>query len=153
MRKSTMRDVSIVGIGQIPVLKENPLTLRQMGAEAVKLAMASAGVTAVDALFAGNMLADELQEQKHIATLIASEAGLHGIEALQVRAATATGAAALRMAFFAIASGEADLAVAIGVEKMSSGSATPVLAKALDENHEKILVRVGATEIIHPGKR
>ena len=25
-----------------------------------------------------------------------------------------------------------------------------ILAKALDENHEKILVRVGATEIIHP---
>ena len=142
MRKSTMRDVSIVGIGQIPVLKENPLTLRQMGAEAVKLAMASAGVTAVDALFAGNMLADELQEQKHIATLIASEAGLHGIEALQVRAATATGAAALRMAFFAIASGEADLAVAIGMEKMSSGSATPVLAKALDADYE---VPTGAT--------
>jgi acetyl-CoA C-acetyltransferase len=142
MRNSPMRDVSIVGIGQIPILKESPLTLRQMGAEVVKLAMASAGVTEVDALFAGNMLADELQGQKHIATLIASEAGLHGIEALQVRAATATGAAALRMAFFAVASGEADLAVAVGVEKMSSGSATPVLAKALDADYE---VPTGAT--------
>jgi acetyl-CoA C-acetyltransferase len=96
----------------------------------------------VDALFAGNMLADELQGQKHIATLITSEAGLHGIEALQVRAATATGAAALRMAFFSVASGEADLAVAVGVEKMSSGPATPVLAKALDARHE---VAIGAT--------
>lgn len=142
MRKSTMRDVSIVGIGQIPVTKESSLTLRQMGAEAVKLAMASAGVTEVDALFAGNMLADELQGQKHVATLIASEVGLHGVEALQVRAATATGAAALRMAFFAIASGEADLAVAVGVEKMSSGPATPVLAKALDADYE---VPTGAT--------
>jgi hypothetical protein len=36
------------------------------------------------------MLADELQNQKHIAALIASELGLRGIEALHVRAATAT---------------------------------------------------------------
>ncbi len=139
-----MRNVSIVGIGQIPVLKENPLSLREMGVAAVKLAMTSAGVTEVDALFAGNMLADELQGQKHIATLIASEAGLRGIEALQVRAATATGAAALRMAYFAIASGEANVAVAVGVEKMSSDSATPVLAKALDAEYE---TPVGATLI------
>jgi len=90
------------------------------------------------------MLADELQGQKHIATLLASEAGLVGVEALQVRAATATGAAALRMAFFAVASGEADLAIAVGVEKMSSAPATPALAKALDAEKE---VPTGATLI------
>jgi acetyl-CoA C-acetyltransferase len=82
------------------------------------------------------MLADELQNQKHIATLIADQAGLRGIDALQVRAATATGAAALRMAYFAVASGEARLAVAVGVEKMSGGLATPALAKALDAETE-----------------
>ncbi|HEY86091.1 MAG TPA: thiolase domain-containing protein [Chloroflexi bacterium] len=138
MTEHSLRNVSIVGIAQIPVLKKSPLSLREMGAQVVKMAMENAGVTQVDALFAGNMLADELQGQKHIATLIASEAGLRGVEALQVRAATATGAAALRMAFFAIASGEADLAIAIGVEKMSSAPAAPVLAKALDADHETI---------------
>jgi len=131
-----LRSVSIVGIGQIPVQKENPRSLRQMGAEVVHLAMEDAGIDSVDALFVGNMLADELQEQKHVATLIAGAAGLRGIEALHVRAATATGAAALRMAFFAIASGEARLAVALGVEKMSSGDATRALAKALDAEKE-----------------
>jgi acetyl-CoA C-acetyltransferase len=98
--------------------------------------MADAGVDKVDALFAGNMLSDELQSQKHIAALIADEARLFGIEALQVRAATATGAAALRMAYLAVASGEADLAVAVGLEKMSEGLATPALAKALDARYE-----------------
>ena len=144
MTPSPLREVSIVGIGQIPVQKQSPLSLRQMGAQVVKEAMQSAGVTRVDALFAGNMLADELQGQKHIATLIASEAGLRGVEALQVRAATATGAAALRMAYFAVASGEADLAIAVGVEKMSGGPVTPVLAKALDAEYE---VALGATLI------
>ncbi len=141
---STTRPVSIVGNGQIEVVKASPLSLRQMGALAVQRALADAGVTRVDALFAGNMLSDELQNQKHVAALIADEAGLHGIEALEVKAATATGAAALRMAYFAVASGEADLAIAVGVEKMSEGVATPALAKALDA--EKELPR-GATLI------
>ena len=133
----TLRDVSIVGIGQIPVKKDSGKSLKTMGAEVVRLAMQDANIDQVDALFAGNMLADELQNQKHVATLIASEAGLRGVEALQVRAATATGAAALRMAYFAVASGEARLAAALGVEKMVSGAAaTPALAKALDADTE-----------------
>jgi acetyl-CoA C-acetyltransferase len=139
-----MRKVSIVGTGQIPVQKNSPLSLRDMGAKVVLEAMESAGVDKVDAVFAGNMLSDELQGQKHIATLIADEAGLVGIEALQVRAATATGAAALRMAYLAVASGEADLAIAVGVEKMSGGMVTPTLAKALDAEKE---VAVGANLI------
>jgi acetyl-CoA C-acetyltransferase len=140
--EDTLRGVSIVGIGQIPVQKENSKSLQEMGAEVVRLAMEDAGVDHVDGLFAGNMLADELQNQKHVATLIASEVGLRGIDALQVRAATATGAAALRMAYFAVASGEAQLAVAVGVEKMSDGLAIPALAKALDAKTETAL---GAT--------
>ncbi|MCZ7570114.1 MAG: hypothetical protein M5U01_16225 [Ardenticatenaceae bacterium] len=139
-----MRNVSIVGTGQVPVEKQSSMSLRELGAEAVRRAMASAQVEWVDGLFAGNMLADELQGQKHVATLIASEVGLKGIEALQVRAATATGAAALRMAYFAVASGEADVAVAMGVEKMSTMQPTSALAKALDAKKE---VPTGATLI------
>jgi acetyl-CoA C-acetyltransferase len=139
-----MRSVSIVGIGQLPVEKQSAASLRELGVRATRLALESAGVTGVDALFAGNMLADELQGQKHIAALIASEVGLYGVEALQVRAATATGAAALRMAYFAVASGEAELAVAVGVEKMSTAPPTSALAKALDAELE---VPTGATLI------
>ena len=137
-------DVSIVGIGQVPVTAASPLSLRQLGAEAVKRAMADAGVDQVDALFVGNMLADELQGQKHLASLIADEAGLRWVEALQVRAATATGAAALRMAYLAVASGQTDVAVALGVEKMSTDRAQVIssLAKALDAELE---VPTGAT--------
>jgi acetyl-CoA C-acetyltransferase len=142
MSNEILRGVSIVGIGQIPVMKENPHSLKEMGAEAVRRAMADAGVDRVDVLYAGNMLADELQSQKHIATLIASEVGLRGVEALQVRAATATGAAALRMAYFAVASGEAKIACAMGVEKMSSGPVVSALAKALDARLE---TELGAT--------
>ncbi len=139
-----MRPVSIIGIGQLPIKKAYQDSLRQLGARVVRLAMQDTGVEQVDALFAGNMLSDELQNQKHVAALIADEAGLAGIEALQVRAATATGAAALRMAYFAVASGEMDLAVAVGAEKMSQHAPTPALAKALDAHTE---VPDGATLI------
>ena len=139
-----MREVSIVGIGMIPVQKHYEKSLREMGSEVIHLAMEDAGVDKVDSLIVGNMLSDELQGQKHIATLIADEAGLVGIEALQVRAATATGAAALRMAYLSVASGDADIAIALGVEQMSVGQVTPTLAKALDAKYE---VAVGANLI------
>lgn len=139
-----MRSVSIVGIGQVPVEKSSAANLRQLGASVVQMAMEDAGVEEVDALFASNMLADELQGQKHVAALIADEAGLIGIEALQVQAATASGAAALRMAHLAVGSGEADVAVVVGAEKMSEGVAAPALSKALDAERE---VADGATLI------
>ncbi len=142
--RRAMREVAVVGIGLIKVEKQSDLSLRQMGVEVIRQAMESARVDEVDALYAGNMLADELQGQKHIASLLASEAGLVGVEALQVRAATATGAAALRMAYLSVASGESDVAIAVGVEKMSSAPATPALAKALDAEWE---VPTGATLI------
>jgi len=139
-----MRPVSVVGIGQVPVEKTASQSLRQLGAAVLRMAMEEAGVDRVDAVFVGNMLSDELQGQKHVAVLIADEAGLAGVEALEVQAATATGAASLRMAYLAVASGQAELAAAVGAEKMSAGVATPALSKALDAEIE---IPQGATLI------
>lgn len=139
-----MREVSVIGTARLPVEAETKRTLRAMGAEVARQAMAQAGVENVDALYLGNMLSDELQGQKHLASLVADEAGLEGVEALEIRAATATGAACLRVAHLAVASGEVDTALAVGVEKMSEGVATPALAKALDAQQE---VPDGATLI------
>jgi acetyl-CoA C-acetyltransferase len=139
-----MRPVSVVGIGQVPVEKAAAQSLRQLGSAVLRLAMEDSGIDQVDAVFVGNMLSDELQGQKHVAVLIADEAGLAGVEALEVQAATATGAASLRMAYLAVASGQAELAAAVGVEKMSAGVATPALTKALDAEIE---IPQGATLI------
>ena len=139
-----LQPVYIAGVGQLPVKRKHEDSLRAMGANAVKAALADAGLERVGALYLGNMLADELQSQKHVAALVADEAGLAGVEALQVRAATATGAAALRMAYLAVASGTVQSAVAVGVEKMSDHAPTPALAKALDAHFE---VTDGATMV------
>jgi acetyl-CoA C-acetyltransferase len=135
-----MRSVSVVGIGQIPVKKSYPDGLVELGARVARMAMEEAAVEKVDALYVGNMLADELQNQKHLGAFIADEAGLTGIEAMSAGAASAAGAAALRMAYLAVSSGEVDLALAVGVEKMSEGAAAvPALAKALDAKREGAL--------------
>jgi acetyl-CoA C-acetyltransferase len=127
-----MRSVSVVGIGQLPVRKQHDLGLAAMGAQAVHLAMQDAGVEHVDALYVGNMLSDELQSQKHLGALVADAAGLVGVEALSAGAASAAGAAALRLGYLAVASGDLDLVAVVGVEKMSEGAAVPALSKALD---------------------
>src|SRR5690606_25600340 len=108
-----MRPVSIVATYQLPIRKRHDASLRALGAEAVRGALAAAGLEQVDALYLGNMLSDELQSQKHLAALIADEAGLAGIEALLVRAATASGAAALRVGHLAVASGLVNTAVVV----------------------------------------
>jgi acetyl-CoA C-acetyltransferase len=141
-----MRPVAIVGIGQTPVQKRCETGLRKIGASAVLAALDDAGISNVDALYASNMLGDELQGQKHVAALIADEAGLKGVEALEVRAATASGAAALRVGYLAVASGAADRVVVVGAEKMSGGAPTMALAKSLDAHRE---VRDGATMLSH----
>ncbi len=141
-----MRPVKIIGTAQLPVRKQHTASLRRLGAEVIGQAIVDAGLEPadIDAVYASNMLADELQSQKHIAALLADESGLVEIEALEVRAATAAGAGALRLATLAIGSGLVDIAVVVGVEKMSAQVPTQALAKALDADRE---VPDGATMV------
>ena len=131
-----MRRVAVVRGGQVPVRKRYDLGLRELGALVVEQALGQTPRERVQALYLGNMLSDELQGQKHLAALVADEARLVGVEAIQIRAATAAGAAALRVAYLAVASGMVDLALAVGVEKMSAQVPTAALAKALDARSE-----------------
>ena len=63
-------------------------------------------------LFVGNMLSGQLASQENLGALIADYAGLRGIEAFKIEAACASGAAAVRMAWLAVAGGACDIAVA-----------------------------------------
>jgi acetyl-CoA C-acetyltransferase len=76
-------NVAIVGVGMTPVVKHSPKRLRELGAQAIRAALADASLERVDALYVGNMLADELSGQKHVASLLASYAGLAGVEAMR----------------------------------------------------------------------
>ena len=65
------------------------------------------------------MLAPNLSNQAHLGVLLADYAGLVGIEAVTMEAAGASGGAALRQGYLAVASGLADVALVVGVEKFT----------------------------------
>jgi acetyl-CoA C-acetyltransferase len=134
-----MRSVSIVGIGQSPVGEHWDLSVRHIAYNAVGAAMRDAGIERADALYLGNMLSGRLLDQEHLATLVADFSGLRGIEAAKIEAACASGGAALRIGYMAVASGLHDVVIVAGVEKMTdtpSGSTTAGLATAADAEYE-----------------
>jgi acetyl-CoA C-acetyltransferase len=134
-----MRDVFVVGAGQTPVGEHWDLGLRDLGAAAIRAALDDAGIETVDALFAGNMLGGALNGQENLGALLADAAGLLPAEAWKVEAACASGGAAVRAAALAVAAGVHDVAVAVGVEKMTDAVAEQVtvgLATASDGDYE-----------------
>ncbi|HNF35020.1 MAG TPA: beta-ketoacyl synthase N-terminal-like domain-containing protein, partial [Anaerolineales bacterium] len=114
-----MTEVVIAGIGQTEVGEHWEISLRDLAYDAIHAAMQDAGGLRPQALFVGNMLAPNLSRQAHVGTLLADYAGLGGIEAVTVEAAGASGGAALRQGYLAIASGMVDVALVVGVEKFT----------------------------------
>jgi acetyl-CoA C-acetyltransferase len=136
-----LRDVSIIGIGQTPVGEHWERSLRHLAYDAIKAAMRDAGVERADALYVGNMLSGEISGQSHLGPLIADFAGLRGIEAIKVEGACASGAAAVRLGYLAVASGLQDIVICAAVEKMTDdvgNRLTSGLAQAADADYELI---------------
>ncbi len=134
-----MRKVAILGIGQTAVGEHWERSLREIGSEAGLAALKDAGLDRVDALFAGNMLAPLIDGQNHLGALLADWSGLRGREAVKIEAACGSGAAAFRVGLMAVASGEIESALIIGVEKMSDRPGrelTAALATAADADYE-----------------
>ncbi len=134
-----MRPVAIVGVGQTPVREHWDAGLRELAVQAVWQALDESGRTSVDVFYVGNMLSGTLTGQEHLATLIAEYAGLAGVEAVKAEAACGSGAAAFRQAMLAVASGAAEVALAVGVEKLTETSThktTDGLASAADADYE-----------------
>jgi len=134
-----MREVAILGIGMTPVDEHWDKSIRDLAAEAVILALQDAQRESVDALYVGNMLSGLISQQENLGTLIADWAGLRHIEAVKIEAACSSGAAAVRQAAIAVASGFIDSAIAVGVEKMTEAKGTEItaaLATAADADYE-----------------
>jgi acetyl-CoA C-acetyltransferase len=137
-----MRDVAIIGVGQIEVGEHWDTSLRHLSLGAVQAAMTDAGVAQADALYVGNMLSGELAGQEHLGALVADFAGLRGIEAVKIEAACGSGAAALRIGYVAVAGGLADVVIVAGVEKMTDvlgQDTTAALTLAADGEYEAFL--------------
>ncbi len=119
-----MSDVYIAGIGMTPAGEHWEKSLRELAFGALEAAAQDTervlgGRAPAEALFAANALAGQLSGQAHLGVLIADFAGLRGIEAATIEAAGASGGAALRQAYIAVASGQIETALVVGVEKIT----------------------------------
>lgn len=134
-----MRQVAILGIGQIKVDEHWDLSLRELGGNAAFAAMQDAAMEKVDALYVGNMLSSMISGQNQLGTFFSDWVGLWGQESVKVEAACASGAAALRSGLMAVASGDVESALIVGVEKMTDKAGhdvTAALATAADADYE-----------------
>jgi len=136
-----MTEVVIAGIGQTPVEEHWDVSLRELAFMAIEKAQLDGGSLQPQAVFVGNMLAPQLSHQAHVATLVADFAGLVGLEAATLEAAGASGGAALRAGYLAVASGEVDVVLVVGVEKFTDvvGSGIEAaLATSGDSDYEAV---------------
>jgi acetyl-CoA C-acetyltransferase len=134
-----MRKVAILGIGQTAIGEHWDKSLREIGGEAAFAAMQDAGVDKVQALYIGNMLSPLIDSQNQLGALFADWIGLWYQEAVKLEAACGSGAAAFRAGLMAVAAGDVDSALVIGVEKMTDKAGhdvTAALATAADADYE-----------------
>ncbi|HKY19859.1 MAG TPA: thiolase family protein [Vicinamibacterales bacterium] len=108
--------VAIIGIGLHPFGRHEASAAEQ-GAFAVRQALADASLSWSDVQFAAGGSLDGGN-----ADALVNHLGLSGIPFVNVRNGCATGGSALAMARSAIASGEADIAVAVGFDKHPRGA-------------------------------
>jgi len=136
-----MTDIVIAGIGQTEVGEHWDIGLRELAFAAIKDALKDSGGLKPQSLFVGNMLAPNLSNQAHLGVLLADYAGLLGIEAVTIEAAGASGGAALRQGYLAVASGMVDVALVVGVEKFTDKVGPEVeeaIATASDSDFEAV---------------
>jgi len=110
-------DVYILGINMTRFGKHPDADTTDLGAEAALAALADGGVTIddIDVIGAGNLLGGP----GGFGQMLQKQIGQTGVPVYNVQNACATGATALRTAIMAIKAGEAQMGLAVGVEKLS----------------------------------
>ncbi len=136
-----MRNVAVVGAYQTKFGELWSSSLRNLGVEAGLGAIKDAKIEKgkVQSLYVGNMSAGRFVGQEHLGALIADNLGLKDIPATRCEAACASGSVAFRDAYFSIAAGDVDVALVVGVEKMTDvagAGALTTLAAAGDQEWE-----------------
>ncbi|SEO11773.1 acetyl-CoA C-acetyltransferase/acetyl-CoA acyltransferase [Halorientalis persicus] len=141
-----MTDPRVAGVGLTHFGKHPERTGRAMFAEAGLAALDDAGIDPddVEALFYGNFMGELAEHQGHQAPLMAEAVGLDA-PATRYESACASSGAAIRDAVFRLRSGEADVVLVGGSERMTNigtAAATDALSIAADDLYE---VRAGMT--------
>ncbi|OVE84071.1 thiolase C-terminal domain-containing protein [Natronolimnobius baerhuensis] len=121
---ATNRNVAIVGGGHANWGERDATwkDLAQEGGKATFDAVPGVGPEDIEGLFVGAVQPERFAYQSHVAPMVAELLGIEVTEMIaRTELACASGQAALRYAWLAIAAGQLDVALVLGVEKMNLG--------------------------------
>jgi acetyl-CoA acetyltransferase len=134
-----MSRVYIAGAGMTPFVSRAETAVRQLAQSAASAALADAGVTPaeVQRVYFGNAADGLLTGQEMIRGQVALRTStLAGTAVINVENACASGSSAVLAAFDAVKAGRCDVALALGVEKLSN-----------EDRHRTFAAIRGATDI------
>jgi acetyl-CoA C-acetyltransferase len=122
-------------------------SLRDLSLEAGALALKDSALEGKDiqALFIGNMSAGRFIGQEHLGALAADQAGLNPIPATRCEGACASGSIAFRKAYLAIKSGEYDIVMVGGSEKMTDIKGPDAIAALMGAGDQEWESSIGLT--------
>ena len=145
-----MRQVFVVGVGSTLFGEHHDSSITELAVNAVNAAIKDAQIdrNATGALYLGNFVGGQLTGQEVLAGLVADEARLPCVPSTKVEGACASGGIAFRHAWLSVAAGICDVAIAVGVEKMSHATTSQVTAAL---NCAMDMERDGASGLSFPG--
>ncbi|MBU0530326.1 MAG: thiolase domain-containing protein [Candidatus Aenigmatarchaeota archaeon] len=142
-----MKRVAVVGVGMTKQDEHWDKSIRDLSMEAGASALRDAKLEGKDiqALYIGNMSAGRFVGQEHLAVLAADQAGLLPIPATRCEAACASGSLAFRKAYLSILSGEYDIVMVGGTEKMTDIKGTGAIAALMGAGDSEWESSIGLT--------
>lgn len=126
----TKEDVFVVGVGMTHFGNRPEASVKDLTREAVNEALSDAQVpkTAIDVAFFGNTMQGFLEGQTSVPGQIALRSmGFEGVPVVNVENACATASTAFYLALTQLRAGMADVALAVGAEKMSHSDTDRVM--------------------------
>ncbi len=129
MRK--LSNVYVIGGGESKYGELWDRSLREIAVEAGLKAVENAGIRTKDlnAIYMGNSLGGLISKQEHLSALMSDYAGIASeyVPSMRIEASTASGGAAFRQAYLSIKSGEHDVVMVGGAEKMTELYGTEII--------------------------
>lgn len=116
MNTASLREVCVVGTGLVPFGKQPDKTLAEIAWPAVREAILESEIPPkqIDAVFCGTALGGMLAGQRIMKSL-----GISGMPIINVENACSSSSSALSVAWLSVASGQHDVVVVIGAEKLT----------------------------------
>jgi benzoylsuccinyl-CoA thiolase BbsB subunit len=117
MRREDLSGVRIAGAGMTPFGRLADVSADELAQRAALAALDDAGIApgAVDSAFFGHVFAGRVAGQRVLRRI-----GIEGRPVMNVENACASGATALRLALLEVATGRADVALAVGFDKLTA---------------------------------